>query len=262
MDRGLNLGQHIDCLEFGGVTVLGERERLEYDVLTILKNSIQPMGCGSIRDALQIQGYSISDATIGRILREMDIAGLTDKAGYLGRKISAVGINRLAELDNKNRRLKWGEELAKAVQGHTKDQLLEVLVARRVIEGELAYLAAQNATKEELQHLASVLRQQLETLEKGEGASEEDVEFHNVITNMARNKVLAAAVAVIRLDTQLSSVLEYIRKQVHSSVYVDHQKIFQNIAKGQPEEAKAAMNEHINGLIADVGKYWELIDKH
>jgi GntR family transcriptional regulator, transcriptional repressor for pyruvate dehydrogenase complex len=248
-------------LTLRGGTVLSEREQLECGVLTILKGSVPPMGCGSIRAALQSQGYSISDATIGRILREMDIAGLTDKAGYRGRTISTVGIARLAELANKDRRLKWGDELAKAVQGHTKEQLLEVLVARRVIEGELAYLAAQNATNEERQCLAAVLRQQRETLGKGEGAATEDVEFHNIITDMARNRVLAAAVAVIRQDTQLSPVLEYIRKHVHSLVYVDHQKIFQNIADGQPEGAKAAMIEHINSLIADVGKYWELIAK-
>ena len=159
------------------------------------------------------------------------------------------------------RRMKWGDELAKAVEARTKEQLLEVLVARRVIESELAYLAAQNATEEERQNLAAVLRQQELNLAKGEGAAIEDVEFHNIISNMARNKVLAAAVAVIRQDTQLSPVLEYIRRHVHSLVYVDHLKVYQNIANGQPEGARAAMIEHINSLILDVGKYWELIVK-
>lgn len=241
--------------------MLSEKERLECDVLSIMKDSLQAMGCGSICVKLRSQGHSISEATIGRVLRELDGAGYTEKSGYQGRRLSAQGIDRLAELGDKDRRLKWGAELIGAVQGHTKEQLLEVLIARRVIESELAYLAAKNATNETRQQLSQVLDRQRSVLDSGAGAAEEDVEFHNIIASMACNRVLAAAVALIRQDTQLSPLLEYIRLHVCSLVYVDHQKIFDNIINGQPDKAKEAMSEHIDNLIHDVEKYWELIDK-
>lgn len=241
--------------------MLSDREKLEYDVLTIIRDANGPMGCGSLAVKLQSMGHSVSEATVGRILRDLDFAGFTEKAGFRGRKLSMDGQGRLAVLENKDRRLKWGEELMAAVQGHTKEQLLEVLVARRVIESELAYLAAKNATKQELTSLKNVLGRQRHMLECGDGAAAEDVDFHNIIAVMARNRVLAAAVALIRQDTQLSPVLEHIRLQVHSLVYVDHQKIVENIVEGKADEAKEAMVEHINNLIHDVERYWEALER-
>jgi GntR family L-lactate dehydrogenase operon transcriptional regulator len=218
------------------------------------------MGCGSIAIKLQAAGHSVSEATVGRILRDLDFAGFTEKAGFRGRKLSELGTDRLTELDGRERRSKWGAELMDAVQGHTKENLLEVLTARKAIESELAYLAAQNAIPDEVRRLKAVLDRQRAVLDCGDGAASEDVDFHNIIAEMARNRVLAAAVALIRQDTQLSPVLEHIRLHVHSLVYVDHQKIVNDIASGNKEGARAAMVEHINNLIRDVEKYWELID--
>ncbi|WP_425059628.1 hypothetical protein SCACP_02200 [Sporomusa carbonis] len=242
--------------------MLSNKEKLEYDVLMIIKEAEgRPMGCGSIGIKLQAMGHSLSEATVGRILRDMDFAGLTEKAGFRGRRLSDSGNERLSELDGKNRRLKWGEELMAAVQGHTREQLLEVLIARRVIESELAYLAAQNSKPDEVRALKSVLARQRSVLDSGDGAAAEDVEFHNLIAQMARNRVLAAAVSLIRQDTQLSPVLEYIRLHVRSLVYVDHKKIAENIESGNGEGARAAMIEHINNLISDGEKYWETIEQ-
>ncbi|QDR78972.1 FCD domain-containing protein [Sporomusa termitida] len=224
---------------------LSDKENLEYDILSIINESNgRPMGCGSIAVKLQSLGYSFSEATVGRILRDMDIAGWTEKAGFQGRRLSGSGSERLEDLAGKERRQKQGEELLAAVQGHTREQLLEVLIARRAIEGELAYLAAQNAKPEEIQALQAAL-------------AAEDVVFHGIIVNMARNRVLAAAISLIRQDTQLSPVLEHIRLQVHSLVHVDHQKIAESIRSGNGDKARAAMIEHINNLISDVEKYWQ-----
>ena len=232
--------------------MLNEREQLERDVLTMVRENVQPIGCGALSQMLQAQGYNISEATVGRVLRELDNLGFTEKAGFQGRVLSAQGIVRLDELESKRRRREWGEEFANALSGHTKDQLLEVLVARRAIEAELACLAAANRTDEEVKQLSELLAKQ------GGSAAEEDVEFHALIAHMARNRVLGAAIALIRQDTQLSPVLEYIRRHVKSMVYVDHRNLAQAIINSQPETAREVMTEHINNLISDVEKYWQL----
>lgn len=243
--------------------MLSEKEKTEYDILKILRNADgQPMGCGSISVKMQTAGYSCSEATIGRILRELDFSGFTQKAGFRGRRLSDIGTARLVELDSKACRLKFGEELMAAVQGHTKEQLLEILIARRAIEGELTYLAAQNAQAEEVHALEAVLARQISMLRNGGSAAAEDLEFHNQIVHMARNRILVAAVALIRQDTLLSPVLERIKQHVHSLLHVaDHQKIVENIAGGNGDGARIAMVEHINSLISDVEKYWETMDR-
>ncbi|HAK72344.1 MAG TPA: GntR family transcriptional regulator [Sporomusaceae bacterium] len=241
--------------------MLSSKENLEYDILLIIgEASGRPMGCGSIAIKLQSMGHACSEATVGRILRDLDIAGFTEKAGFQGRKLSDLGSERLNELVGRAHRLKQGQELMAAVQGHTREQLLEVLIARRAIEGELAYLAALQAKPGEIEALKSVLARQRSIREFSEGASAEDVEFHTIIVKMAQNRVLAAAIALIRQDTQLSPILEHIRFQVHSAANVDHQRIIEGIESGDGARARTAMIEHINNLINDVETYWQFTD--
>ncbi len=239
--------------------MLNARENLERDLLTIIRDSAQPVGCGYISQVLQNKGHSISEATVGRMLRDLDNHGYTDKAGFQGRSLSAKGLARLEELENKRKSLEWGIEFASALRGHSKAQLLEVLVARRAIESELAYLAARNRSEADAAQLGAILQRQREALDAGGGAAQEDVEFHALIARMAGNRILGAAIALIRQDTQLSPVLEYIRRRVKSAVYIDHQRIAEAIAAGQADLARELMTEHINNLMKDVEKYWKMV---
>ncbi|MDT8904078.1 FCD domain-containing protein [Anaeroselena agilis] len=238
--------------------MLSKREKLERDLLTIISDSAQPVGCGHISQILQGMGHSISEATVGRLLRDLDSQGLTDKAGFQGRSLSARGTARLDELTNRQKSIEWGIEFASSLRGHTKSQLLEVLVARRAIESELAYLAAVNRTEAAVAQLREILERQRQALDEGGGAAQEDVDFHSLIARMAGNRVLGAAIALIRQDTQLSPVLEYIRRRVKSPVYIDHQRLAEAIADGRGDSAREIMVEHINNLMKDVEKYWKL----
>ncbi|MDR3560197.1 MAG: FCD domain-containing protein [Negativicutes bacterium] len=239
--------------------MVNERDKMEYAVLMAICDKALPMGCGAISQLLASQGHNISEATIGRMLRSMDHQGFTVKTGFQGRLLSARGKVRAAHLENLLKSRQWGEEFASALRGQTKKHLQEVLVARRAIEGELAYLAAVNPAKGESKVLLEALEAQRQALAIGGGAAAEDADFHAVLSRMARNRVLEAAILLIRQDTQLSPVLEYIRRHVHSLVYIDHQKIAEAVICGRPDEARRAMVGHINNLIKDVEKYWKLI---
>jgi len=237
--------------------MLSGKEKLEADILAIISDSPQAVGCGAISAVLRDRGIIVSEATVGRLLRDLDRQGYTLKAGFQGRVLSASGKERLRELANKDKSLKWSADFIRVVQGHTKEQLLEVLVARRAIESELAALAAVNGSPQEMRTVKEILERQKAAVGRGEGSAQEDVEFHAMIAAMAGNRVLAAAIGLIRHDTQLSPVLEYIRRTVLSSMYIDHQKIYNAIADRNAEAARLAMVEHINNIIADVNKYWE-----
>ena len=105
--------------------------------------------------------------------------------------------------------------------------------------------------------LRSVVEQQRKTLVSGLVTADQDVAFHACIAAMAGNRVLAAAIALIRQDSQLSPVLEGIRRHVHSMVYIDHAAICDAILAQDPIGARRAMIKHINNLINDVSRYKE-----
>lgn len=234
-----------------------EKETLEKEILLMLKDSTQPAGCGSLCTALQMKGFRISEATTGRILRDFDNLGYTDKSGYQGRSLTTTGEARLQELLQTERRQQLGQELTQAVQGHTKEQLLEVLVARTAIEGALAELAAQKASPEDVAVLSSIVERQRTGVETDRVTADEDVAFHAELAKIAGNKTLAAAIGLIRQDHQLSPVLEIIRRKVGSKFYIDHKRIVEAIEHHDPVAAKNAMHRHINGLMQDVEKYWQ-----
>ncbi len=237
--------------------MLSPKEKLEHDILLILGETAHPIGCGALSALLAKRDYDLSEATVGRLLRDFDLAGFTEKSGFQGRMLSEQGRGRLVDLMEKEKRFHWETEFSSALKGHSKENLLEVLVARRAIESELAALAAENTTAEQLANLRSIVEQQRKTLVSGLVTADQDVAFHACIASMAGNRVLGAAIALIRQDSQLSPVLEGIRRRVHSMVYIDHAAVCDAIAARDSVAASQAMAKHINSLIQDVKRYQE-----
>lgn len=229
----------------------------EYEVLTVLRASRAPLGSGAIGDRLNDKGWQISEATVGRILRDLDKAGWTERMGYRGRILTPKGKEHLKRLMVERDRALSGTELLKVLKSEGKEKLVDVLVARRAIERETARLAALYATGDELTAMEVILGVQKELLELGQSTASTDVKFHRLIAGAAKNKVLEAAVDLIRQDGQLTPIMEYIRQRVGSTMVTDHMRILASIAAGDAEGAEEAMVAHIDSLITDVQSYWE-----
>lgn len=238
-----------------------DRETYEYQILNIIAKKLGPIGSGTLSKELRAANIHISEATVGRILSDLDEQGLTEKVGYQGRTLTAKGLARLENLKKEKNRHMYSKELISVLREKGRDSLLDVLVARRAIEREIARLAALNATDAEIRQLIAVEREQEQRLGEGGTSAQEDVQFHRLIAKAAKNKVLEAAMELIRQDAQLSPVLEYIRKEVHSLIAVDHKKIMEAIANRDPVAAEDAMVQHIENLMKDVKKYWSRVEE-
>jgi len=241
--------------------MLSDKERQEYLTLLIINQSESPVGSGHLSRELRNYGWDVSEATAGRILAQFDVANYTTKVGFQGRVLTPLGQNRLKELEEKKQRSEQGLEFFRVLESRTPEELIDILIARRAIEREIARLAALNATEEDIKELWAIQRLQQERVAhwKG-GAAEQDVAFHRVLARAGRNKVLEGAMELIRQDGQLAPVLEYIRKEVHSVVSLDHAKIAKAVQDHDPDAAEKAMVEHVENLIRDVRKYWHKVD--
>ncbi len=65
----------------------GSREQ-EFQILEILSEASAPVGAGAIRQSLEDRDVWLSEATVGRVLRELDHRGYTRKSGFQGRSLS------------------------------------------------------------------------------------------------------------------------------------------------------------------------------
>lgn len=241
--------------------MLADKERQEYLTFLIISQSESPVGSGYLSRELKNYGWDVSEATAGRILAQFDNLGYTSRVGFQGRTLTALGYSKFKELEEKKTRSDQGFTFFKVLETRTPEELIDVLIARRAIEREIARLAAEKATEEEIKELWHIQRLQKERVAhwKG-GAAEQDVAFHRVLAKAARNKVLEGAMDLIRQDGQLAPVLEYIRKEVHSVVSLDHGKIATAVESHDPDQAEKAMVEHIENLIRDVKKYWDKVE--
>jgi GntR family L-lactate dehydrogenase operon transcriptional regulator len=239
--------------------MLTEKEKLECEVLRIMADSGKPMGSGLISQSLAERGYVLSEATAGRLLCELDRKGFTQKMGFQGRLISLIGQQRLAELQLSEERSKYGFRFLNSLDSNGKGDLIEILVARRAMERELARLAAINATDAQIKLLRDIYLEQERHVSQKLVTAEQDIRFHRLIANAAKNKVLASALDLIRQNSQLTLVLEYIRTKVQSRVAVEHARIMRAIEARDPEKADQAMVEHLESLIRDVESYWSQV---
>ena len=233
----------------------------ELSILKAIHEAAAPIGSGMIREELRLSGYDLSEATVGRILREMDRQGLTQKIGYQGRTLTDSGIKRLDDLVGEKERAHFGTELLSTLQISGKKELIDILVARKVIERETARMAAMHASDADVEHLRRIIERHDLNNRSGLGGVDEDIQFHRLIGKIAGNKVLMAAMDLIRQDGQMTPIFEYIRKYVKSTVVTDHRKILHAISSRKPDRAEVAMIEHINNIIDDVEKYWSEPDE-
>lgn len=118
---------------------------------------------------------------------------------------------------------------------------------------ELARLAAENITDQQsvaMEEIVNGYLQQDIDVEEG------DVAFHDAMAAAAGNQVLKAALDLIRQGGQLSPVFGYIRTHVHSQIFTDHYKVYQAIARRDPDARTsdvAAPGKHYGGCTEVLG---------
>lgn len=229
---------------------------IDYYVLDAISKSTVPVGSGYIRDALKLREIDISEATAGRILRDCDLLGYTERMGFKGRVLTQQGRKKLQDLEKEYNRNYFGIELINVIKVKEKKELIDILVARKAIEREIAKLAAENITDEQVKELEEILTtQQIHSLEDL-AIAKEDASFHKMIAKIAGNKILETAMDLIRHDTNMTPIFEFIRKKVRSTIVLDHIKILKALSERNPQKAEEAMICHLDNLIQDVNKYW------
>ncbi len=233
---------------------LGSSIHVEHAILHILEPS-GTLGSGGIWEKLAALGYPGSEPTVGRFLRTLDRQKLTARVSNKGRQVTSEGRKRMVELCEAADQLHYETELLRTLRVATIDDVLDVLVARRAIERETCRLAAINATDQEIAELATTIAEQRHSLQTIGLAIDVDVRFHAQIAQAARNRVLAAALELIRRDKQITLMLDAILKRVHRKLVSGHVQIFDAIKSRSPERAERAMLSHINSVIDDVQRY-------
>ena len=135
-----------------------------------------------------------------------------------------------------------------AITSSGEADVSELVEARRLIETELAALAAERATGEDLKRLG-------ESLDEMEGAGEDaeryldaDLSFHVAIAEAAHNRILSNALELLRNLTRRWIRAALRLPTVPGEALDQHKAIFLAIAKRRPDQARAAMHSHLEAM--------------
>ena len=144
----------------------------------------------------------------------------------------------------------------------TREEVIEMITAWAALESMAARLITQTATSEEI----AMLRKMFATFENGQlhanldEYSEVNIEFHQSIIRMSRNRVL------IDLAENLFAHMRMIRRKTIGEQdradrsIRDHMNIIQALEARDTERAETLVRDHALGLAEHVKRYADYLD--
>jgi GntR family transcriptional repressor for pyruvate dehydrogenase complex len=129
-----------------------------------------------------------------------------------------------------------------------KDNLMDIFSIRKIIEPQIAQLAAENATASEINELEDILQEQVKDLSSGINITKTDSEFHNLLIQTAKNRVLERLLlAILDLLAQKREKFLQVEERAQRSL-MGHQEIFSAIKARNPVAARQAMRRHLEDV--------------
>ncbi len=132
-----------------------------------------------------------------------------------------------------------------AITSSSETEVHELVEARKLIETELAGLAAERATPEDLNQIGIHLDRMERSLDSPTEFLQADIEFHLAIGQAAHNTILMNALHLIRnlLQEWIGSTLQM--EGIAQKALEHHKSIFLAVAKKNGSAARAGMAAHL-----------------
>ncbi|MFF5235211.1 FCD domain-containing protein [Dactylosporangium sp. NPDC000521] len=226
---------------------------MQFALLSRLAEVTYPYGARLLHKHLEAAGFAVSEASVSRVLLDLDDAGLTSRAGSKGRLITDAGRQLVRAMRESRDR---DAELARALDISTIEQVFDLLHARRGVESEAARAAAEHITDAELDELKALLGQHRDHLMRGTDGRQCALVFHRRVTQISGNPLLVTLGSTILSDQldYLEGVLDVVaafRGSADESPN-DHSLILEALAARDPDAAERAMRNHLSRLLQDL----------
>lgn len=133
----------------------------------------------------------------------------------------------------------WGFAFAKDKARLAQD-LLEI---RIIVEPQVAAMAAQRATAEDIQHLVRLCDEVEKMILEGIPHLEKDVEYHTRIAQSTQNQVVPKLIPLINYS--IGMFVEITEYSLNNETIATHRDILNAIIEHKPDVAQKAMEQHL-----------------
>lgn len=143
--------------------------------------------------------------------------------------------------------------LFEQVQAKRNEQILdEVLEVRRVIEVEVAALAAERRTEDDLQVLQGALEAMRVAAGDPDAYTASDIRFHDRILVAARNRLFQKTLRPVSQVLEVGRLISIRRPDAAPLSLRGHEEIFTAIQQADADRARCAMRQHVMQFEDDV----------
>jgi GntR family transcriptional repressor for pyruvate dehydrogenase complex len=132
-----------------------------------------------------------------------------------------------------------------AFTGTDSTEFEDIMEARIIIEENLAGLAAQRATDEEVATIAEAVQTMQSSIARNEPILEADMSFHLAIARASHNNVLAKSVQLLRNLMRQWLYYKVMMPQAAPIILKRHLAIFRAISQHKPVAARREMRLHL-----------------
>lgn len=250
MEETANLMKHL--MRTGAFKT--NREVLNYLVLKAIAEHDAPMGSWTLVQLLANQNISISSATVGRYLKDLDYAGYTVRESNQGRIITGEGKIFLGSLLEQIERTEVHDEVTQALCVNEYDELSDLIKTRKVLEVAAIQQAVKNACESDIQKLRESTKDYYSDLAEKVDHIEPALDFHSIIAKMSGNKYYISLLEMLLYEEkQVEARLDVLETRYQGDIYVaQHEQITKAIEAHDGKLAVKLMSDHMDLILKTV----------
>jgi len=218
---------------------------IEYELLREIMAASMPVGASYLSLKL-----ARPQATIGRLLQELEYSGYIVKLGNKGRILTESGRQHFDHLKNEYHIEGFAQDLVEIIASNSEQVFMEILQTRLLLEPYAIRLAVQKATDEQIGELEDIITKQLEKQNHDELGETENLEFHRAIVRLSGNSVIEQIVKIIMMQSNAYLYFPYLQYRV-SLRENGHTAILDAIKERNAEKAEELMRRHLFALVKD-----------
>jgi len=176
--------------------------------------------------------FRVSRATIREAIRTLESAKLVQSRQGDGTYVLASSEETLVQT------------LA-AVLFNEKDTIYDIFYVLKIIEPHVAELAAENATLEEIEKLATLMMEHEESIAEGKSVMKYDSAFHGLLARMSKNPIMERLLSAL-VDLFEQTRGEYLQNDERAKKsFIGHHEVFTAIKSRDCTAARRAMSRHL-----------------
>lgn len=193
-------------------------------------------------------GFMLSRNSVREALKALVHSGILESKAGQGTFVTAGALRNLHSM-----------ELAEMMRDESS--FVELLESRLIIEPQLAYIAAQKASPEEVEALAQAVKRTEAAYLSNTYSLEIGFEFHRIIAAIANNRFLMKYIDSIKDELKLQRgmlLLSHMSGEDLKRELDEHRNVFELIREHEAEQAREAMHQHLETALNILRKSYRL----